>query len=193
MISRRLAIALAAAIAVATLPFSPRLAWGAPETRIAPVSAEVGAPVSLPFLASHLGVRWTGDGSEHLEVRWQSASGAWSSWEHAERNPDSSVGRAVHRIGHEIQRLVSTREPTAEQVEVGVAALTAVGTVAEAVQWADQQTFDLLISDIGLPDGTGTELIDILRDDDAFECPGREIRAHERRPLRTIDRRRDGR
>jgi uncharacterized protein YqhQ len=42
---------------------------------------------------------------------------------YAERHPDSAVGRAIHGPGHEIQRLVSTREPTAEQLEVGVAAL----------------------------------------------------------------------
>jgi len=42
---------------------------------------------------------------------------------YAERNPDSAVGRAVHGSGHEIQRRVSTREPTAEQLEVGKAAL----------------------------------------------------------------------
>ncbi|MGH2952133.1 MAG: DUF1385 domain-containing protein, partial [Solirubrobacterales bacterium] len=42
---------------------------------------------------------------------------------YAERHPDSRLGRAVHGPGHEIQRLVSTREPTAEQLEVGVAAL----------------------------------------------------------------------
>jgi uncharacterized protein YqhQ len=45
---------------------------------------------------------------------------------YAERNPDSPVGRAVHGPGHEIQRLVSTREPTAEQLEVGIAALSEV-------------------------------------------------------------------
>jgi uncharacterized protein YqhQ len=42
---------------------------------------------------------------------------------YAERNPDSTVGRAVHGSGHEIQRRVSTREPTSEQLEVGKAAL----------------------------------------------------------------------
>ena len=31
----------------------------------------------------------------------------------AERNPDSRVGRAIHGPGYEIQRLFSTREPTA--------------------------------------------------------------------------------
>lgn len=42
---------------------------------------------------------------------------------YAERNPESTIGRAVHGPGHEIQRRVSTREPTAEQLEVGRAAL----------------------------------------------------------------------
>jgi uncharacterized protein YqhQ len=42
---------------------------------------------------------------------------------YAERRPDSALGRAIHRIGHEIQRLFSTREPTGEQLEVGSAAL----------------------------------------------------------------------
>jgi hypothetical protein len=43
---------------------------------------------------------------------------AWS-----ERNPDTAGARAFHRPGHEIQRLVATKEPTPEQLEVGVAAL----------------------------------------------------------------------
>lgn len=42
---------------------------------------------------------------------------------YAERNPDAAVSRAVHGTGHEIQRRVSTREPTAEQLGVGIAAL----------------------------------------------------------------------
>ena len=43
---------------------------------------------------------------------------AWS-----ERNPDAAAARAFHRSGHEIQRLIATKEPTSEQLEVGVAAL----------------------------------------------------------------------
>lgn len=42
---------------------------------------------------------------------------------YAERNPEAAVSRAVHTTGHEIQRRVSTREPTPEQLEVGIAAL----------------------------------------------------------------------
>jgi uncharacterized protein YqhQ len=44
----------------------------------------------------------------------------------ADRRPDSAIGRAVHGPGHEIQRLFSTREPTAPQLEVGRAALAAI-------------------------------------------------------------------
>jgi uncharacterized protein YqhQ len=43
---------------------------------------------------------------------------AWS-----ERHSDTALARALRRPGHEIQRLVGTREPTAEQLEVGQAAL----------------------------------------------------------------------
>jgi uncharacterized protein YqhQ len=43
---------------------------------------------------------------------------AWS-----ERNPETSAARAFHRPGHEIQRLIATKEPTPEQLEVGVTAL----------------------------------------------------------------------
>ncbi|MGI9557534.1 MAG: DUF1385 domain-containing protein, partial [Solirubrobacterales bacterium] len=44
----------------------------------------------------------------------------------AERHPDSAFTSAFRRPGTEIQRLVATREPTAEQLEVGDAALTEV-------------------------------------------------------------------
>jgi uncharacterized protein YqhQ len=53
-------------------------------------------------------------------------SGAVELFAYAERRPDSSLGRAIHGVGHEIQRLFSTREPTPEQLEVGTAALREV-------------------------------------------------------------------
>jgi Protein of unknown function (DUF1385) len=43
-----------------------------------------------------------------------------------ERNPDTALARALRRPGTEIQRLVATREPTAEQLEVGSAAMSAI-------------------------------------------------------------------
>jgi uncharacterized protein YqhQ len=53
-------------------------------------------------------------------------SGAVEVFAYADRRPASVLGRTVHSLGHEIQRLVSTREPTAEQLEVGRAALDAI-------------------------------------------------------------------
>jgi uncharacterized protein YqhQ len=46
---------------------------------------------------------------------------AWS-----ERNADTSLAHALRRPGTEIQRLVATREPTDEQLEVGAAALAEI-------------------------------------------------------------------
>jgi len=43
---------------------------------------------------------------------------AWS-----ERNPETTAARAFHRPGHEIQRLIATKEPTQDQLEVGITAL----------------------------------------------------------------------
>ncbi len=43
-----------------------------------------------------------------------------------ERNPESPIARAVRRPGTEIQRLIATREPTQQQMEVGAAALDAI-------------------------------------------------------------------
>ncbi|MEA2431258.1 MAG: hypothetical protein QOI19_1731 [Thermoleophilaceae bacterium] len=43
---------------------------------------------------------------------------AWS-----ERHSDSALARLLRRPGHEIQRVIGTREPTPEQLEVGQAAL----------------------------------------------------------------------
>jgi uncharacterized protein YqhQ len=52
---------------------------------------------------------------------------AWS-----DRNHDTALARAFHAPGREIQRLVATREPTAEQLEVGRAALAEILRVEEA-------------------------------------------------------------
>jgi uncharacterized protein YqhQ len=41
----------------------------------------------------------------------------------AERKPDAALSRAVHGTGHEIQRLISTREPTPDQLAVAEAAV----------------------------------------------------------------------
>jgi uncharacterized protein YqhQ len=52
---------------------------------------------------------------------------AWS-----DRHHDSRIARAFHTPGREIQRLVATREPTPEQLEVGSAALAEILRVEPA-------------------------------------------------------------
>src|SRR4051812_9349283 len=51
---------------------------------------------------------------------------AWS-----DRHHDTTLARAFHSPGREIQRLVATKEPTPRQLEVGVAALAEVLRVEE--------------------------------------------------------------
>jgi uncharacterized protein YqhQ len=46
---------------------------------------------------------------------------AWS-----DRHSDTALARVFHTPGYEIQRLIATREPTPEQLEVGVAALAEI-------------------------------------------------------------------
>ena len=52
-----------------------------------------------------------------------SVSAAVELFAYAEHAPDSRLGRGIHATGHEIQRLLSTAEPTEDQLEVGSAAL----------------------------------------------------------------------
>jgi uncharacterized protein YqhQ len=46
---------------------------------------------------------------------------AWS-----DRHSDTALARAFHAPGYEIQRLIATREPTPEQLQVGIAALAEI-------------------------------------------------------------------
>jgi uncharacterized protein YqhQ len=54
---------------------------------------------------------------------------AWS-----ERNPGTTAARAFHWPGHEIQRLIATKEPTPEQLEVGVSALREILRVEQEAE-----------------------------------------------------------
>lgn len=54
---------------------------------------------------------------------------AWS-----ERHTDSAAARALRVPGHELQRMLGTREPSAAQLEVGGAALAAILRAEGAAQ-----------------------------------------------------------
>jgi len=60
---------------------------------------------------------------------------AWS-----DRNPETSAARAFHRPGHEIQRLIATKEPTPEQLEVGVTALREILRVEQEAESRSQSS-----------------------------------------------------
>ncbi len=78
-------------------------------------------------------------------------------------------------------------------------------TVADALKAADEGSFDLVISDLGLPDGTGIQLMEQLRDrwhlrgialsgygmeDDLVRCREAGFVAHLVKPVRFADLRR---
>jgi len=58
---------------------------------------------------------------------------AWS-----DRNDETALAQAFHTPGREIQRLVATKEPTPEQLEVGVAALAEILRVEQVPSTAGQ-------------------------------------------------------
>jgi uncharacterized protein YqhQ len=59
---------------------------------------------------------------------------AWS-----DRHSDTALARAFHTPGYEIQRLIATREPTPEQLQVGVAALAEILRIEQASDMDEEQ------------------------------------------------------
>jgi len=57
----------------------------------------------------------------------------------SERHADRATARALRRPGHELQRLVGTREPTETQLEVGRAALAEILRVEEPARSGSEQ------------------------------------------------------
>jgi uncharacterized protein YqhQ len=62
---------------------------------------------------------------------------AWS-----DRHSDTALARAFHSPGYEIQRLIATREPTPQQLEVGVAAMAEILRVEQPVADEEPATSD---------------------------------------------------
>jgi CheY-like chemotaxis protein len=59
---------------------------------------------------------------------------------------------------------VDTRDMMARLLRLLGCQVTSVGSVADALSAAGTHQFDLLLSDIGLPDGTGFDVMQNLRD-----------------------------
>src|SRR3954465_13166073 len=83
------------------------------------------APMLASATAGNVAVRRAGLRGPAAEGGGGLGSGAFAvevfAW--AERHSDTALARLLRRPGHEIQRVVGTREPTPEQLEVGRAAL----------------------------------------------------------------------
>jgi len=84
------------------------------------VAPMLGAAAIGNVAARRAGLR--GRGVE-AAVGLGSAAVAVEVFAYAERHDGSSLSRALRRPGYEIQRIVGTREPSADQLEVGRAAL----------------------------------------------------------------------
>jgi uncharacterized protein YqhQ len=93
------------------------------------------APMLTTAALGSAGVRKAGlrGPAAELVVGLGSAALAVEVFAWGERHPESRVTRLLRRPGHEIQRVVGTREPTPEQLEVGRAALEEILRVEEAV------------------------------------------------------------
>jgi uncharacterized protein YqhQ len=97
-----------------------------------------GSHLVAPMLAAaaigNVAVRRTGLRGPTAEavVGLGSAAVAVEIFSWSERHPQSRIARLLRRPGHEIQRAVGTREPTADQLDVGRAALAEILRVEAA-------------------------------------------------------------
>jgi PAS domain S-box-containing protein len=88
-----------------------------------------------------------------------------------EPRPDnvSNVARIINGSGPRPIRVLlvedhaDTRAVLARLLKSFGCDVTAVGTVKHAVELSDREPFDLLVSDIGLPDGSGTQVMSHMR------------------------------
>ena len=86
------------------------------------------APMLATAAAGNVAVRRAGIGGPAAEgmVALGSVAIAVEIFGWCERHSQSALSRALRRPGHEIQRVVGTREPDAAQIEVGDAALAEI-------------------------------------------------------------------
>ena len=74
----RALVAVAVMAAATILPI--RTAWSAPAVRLDELAADPGDVVDLTYPSSHLGVRWIGEETDVLQVRWRADAARWSPW-----------------------------------------------------------------------------------------------------------------
>ena len=77
--SRRVLVALVTVLVAVVLPI--RTSWAEPSVRLEEIEAVVGRVVDLAHPSSHLGVRWSGEETDQLALRWRTSGGDWQPWE----------------------------------------------------------------------------------------------------------------
>jgi len=82
------------ATVLASLVAPQHLAWAAPATRILPsLDLPLGSSVDLPYAASHVVLRWDGDATAQVELRWADEGGAWQPWQAATIDEDGGASQ----------------------------------------------------------------------------------------------------
>ncbi|HEX7168043.1 MAG TPA: N-acetylmuramoyl-L-alanine amidase [Acidimicrobiales bacterium] len=96
---RRVVVAVIVVLCATVLPV--RTSWGAPVVRVDEVDAAPGATVDLGYPSSHLGVRWQGEETDVIALRWRSTpTEAWRPWETVEVAHDlGDEARGIHLSG----------------------------------------------------------------------------------------------
>ena len=75
---RRVFVAVVVFAAASVVPVP--MVWAAPAVRLEEVPSPPRQAVSLSRQASHLGVRWVGEETDVIQLRWRAAGGGWSGW-----------------------------------------------------------------------------------------------------------------
>ena len=121
---RRTVVALAVLAAATILPVP--MAWSEPAVRLDEIPASPGRTVDLTHPSSHLGVRWIGEETDVLELRWRATDGAWSAWLPVEVSHD--LGDEEARI--RLSGLLVVDDAVDAQVRVSEGAPEALEVVA---------------------------------------------------------------
>jgi hypothetical protein len=75
---------LAALVLAAATVLPVRTVWSDPAVRLDELDADPGQVVDLTYPSSHLGVRWTGEDGDRIELRWRAAGAPWTAWQAVE-------------------------------------------------------------------------------------------------------------
>jgi CheY-like chemotaxis protein len=82
------------------------------------------------------------------------------------------------------------RDAIAHLLDAGGVEIVAVATVGEALQQLSSSTFDCVVTDLALPDGTGFDLLEKMASDQTYSFPpvivytGRQLTAEQEQQLR---------